>query len=257
MKVQKWSPRRVGLLAGCVVGALLSSLLVVGSLLGVRPDRGARGGVPDVHAGAAVRPGGAERRVRAVRAAGVHARLSRTPPPRCATGWPGPTSELPDGGRIRGTFTEQCRVPVGRPLSRAGLQLGVEAYAGTTTGGTGQVLFTFPGGCVQLDYPAAALGRAELALPALRDAVRLVPRWRLDRYVAADHRRAGKAPVTERAPASRPSASTSVTTGPSRCRCCAAGCWSPAWCCSVLGVVVTVWSRPRARCSGWTTSSAS
>jgi hypothetical protein len=36
---------------------------------------------------------------------------------------------------------------------------------------------------VQLDYPAATLGRAELALPALRDAVRLVPRWRLDRYV--------------------------------------------------------------------------
>jgi hypothetical protein len=36
---------------------------------------------------------------------------------------------------------------------------------------------------VQLDYPAA-LGRAELALPALHDAIRLVPRWRLDRYVA-------------------------------------------------------------------------
>ena len=45
------------------------------------------------------------------------------------------------------------------------------------------MLFTFPGGCVQLDYPAT-LGRAELALPALRDAIRLVPRWRLDRYVA-------------------------------------------------------------------------
>ena len=94
------------------------------------------------------------------------------------------SSERPDGGIIRSTFTEQCRVPVGRPLSKSGLQLGVEAYAGTTTGGTGQVLFTFPGGCVQLDYPVATLGRPELALPALRDAVRLVPRWRLDRYVA-------------------------------------------------------------------------
>ena len=49
--------------------------------------------------------------------------------------------------------------------------------------GTGEVLLSFPGGCVQLDYPVDSLGRAELALPRLRDAVRLVPRWRLDQYV--------------------------------------------------------------------------
>ena len=59
------------------------------------------------------------------------------------------------------------------------MPLAVEVYEG----GTGRVLLTFPGGCVQLDYPVETLGRAELALPVLRDAVRLVPRWRLDRYV--------------------------------------------------------------------------
>lgn len=42
----------------------------------------------------------------------------------------------------------------------------------------------FPGGCLRLDYPAGTLDRAELALPRLRDVVRLVPRWRLDNYVA-------------------------------------------------------------------------
>jgi hypothetical protein len=37
---------------------------------------------------------------------------------------------------------------------------------------------------VRVDYPAAMLGRAELALPRVREVVRLVPRWRLDRCVS-------------------------------------------------------------------------
>jgi hypothetical protein len=45
------------------------------------------------------------------------------------------------------------------------------------------VLVTFPGGCVRFDYQEDELGRAELALPELLDAVRLVPRWRLNAYV--------------------------------------------------------------------------
>jgi hypothetical protein len=36
---------------------------------------------------------------------------------------------------------------------------------------------------VRFDYQEDALGRAELALPRLLDAVRLVPRWRLNAYV--------------------------------------------------------------------------
>jgi tRNA A-37 threonylcarbamoyl transferase component Bud32 len=182
VKVQKWSPRRVGLLAGCVVGALLGSLLVVGSVLGVDPTEVRAAECPTSTPvqlfGQAV-PSAAY--VPCVPRAYSLGYLDTSAEVR--DGLARTYSERPDGGVIRSTFTEHCRVPVGRPLSKAGLQLGVEAYAGITTGGTGQVLFTFPGGCVQLDYPVAALGRAELALPALRDAVRLVPRWRLDRYV--------------------------------------------------------------------------
>jgi hypothetical protein len=59
------------------------------------------------------------------------------------------------------------------------LPLGTEAWAVAT----GRVLVTFPGGCVRFDYEEDALGRAELALPELLDAVRLVPRWRLNAYV--------------------------------------------------------------------------
>ncbi len=183
VKVQKWSPRRVGLLAGCVVGALLGSLLVVGSVLGVDPTEVRAAECPTSTPvqlfGQAV-PSAAY--VPCVPRAYSLGYLDASAEVRNGLGRT--FSERPDGGVIHSTFTEQCRVPVGRPLSKAGLQLGVEAYAGRITGGTGQVFFTFPGGCVQLDYPVATLGRAELALPALRDAVRLVPRWRLDRYVA-------------------------------------------------------------------------
>ena len=179
VKVQKWSPRRVGLLAGCVVGALLGSLLVVGSVLGVDPTEVRP---PDCPTSTPVQLFG-----QAVPSAAYVPCVPRAYSPgyldasaEVRNGLARTESKLPDGGRIRSTFTERCRVPVGRRLSRAGMQLGVEAWAG----GTGQVLLTFPGGCVQLDYPVSTLGRAELALPALRDAVRLVPRWRLDRYVA-------------------------------------------------------------------------
>jgi tRNA A-37 threonylcarbamoyl transferase component Bud32 len=179
VKVQRWSPRRVGLLAGCVVAALLGSMLVVGSVLTVDPTEVRAATCPTSTAvqlfGQAV-PTSAY--VPCVPRAYALSYLDASAEVR--NGLARTESELPDGGRIRSTFTPQCRVPLGRPLSRAGLGLAVEAYAG----GTGQVLLTFPGGCVQLDYPAETLGRAELALPVLRDAVRLVPRWRLDRYVA-------------------------------------------------------------------------
>jgi hypothetical protein len=69
--------------------------------------------------------------------------------------------------------------PERRELSSSTLPLGTEAWAS----GTGRVLVTFPGGCVRLDYQEDVLGRAELALPELLDAVRLVPRWRLNAYV--------------------------------------------------------------------------
>jgi hypothetical protein len=183
VKVQRWSPRRVGLLAGCMVGALLGSLLVVGSVLGVDPT--------EVRAADCPTSTSVQLFGQAVPRAAYVPCVPRSyslgyvdTSAEVRNGLARSESELPDGGRIRSTFTERCRVPVGRPLSRAGLPLAVEAYAGPAAGGTGQVLLTFPGGCVQLDYPAGTLGRPELALPVLRDAVRLVPRWRLDRYVA-------------------------------------------------------------------------
>lgn len=87
---------------------------------------------------------------------------------------------LPEGGRVTETYGLACPEPTTGRLAASGLPLGVQVWAA----GTGQVLFTFPGGCLRLDYPAGTLGRAELALPRLRDVVRLVPRWRLDNYVA-------------------------------------------------------------------------
>jgi tRNA A-37 threonylcarbamoyl transferase component Bud32 len=182
VKVQRWSPRRIGLLAGCLVGALLGSLLVVGSVLGVDPTEVRAADCPTSTSvqlfGQAV-PSAAYvpcvPRAYALgyldTAANVRDGMART------------ESQLPAGGRIRSTFTARCQVPVGAALSRAGLPIGVEARHGPTADGTGRVLLTFSGGCVQLDYPVSTLGRAELALPVLRDAVRLVPRWRLDRYV--------------------------------------------------------------------------
>jgi hypothetical protein len=88
------------------------------------------------------------------------------------------TATVPEG-ELRVGFTRDCAVAPARRLSSAGMPLEAEAWAG----GTGQVLLTFPGGCVQVDYPAT-LGRAELALPRVLDVVRLVPRWRLNQYVA-------------------------------------------------------------------------
>lgn len=179
VKVQKWSPRRVGLLAGSVVAALVGTQVMVGTVLGVDPTEVRAPTCPTSTSvqlfGQAVPTSayvpcvpGAYTLGYFDNAAWVRNDLART------------QLETPDGGRITVTFTVACRVPLGRPLSRAGLPLAVESWAG----GTGQVLLTFPGGCVQLDYPAGALGRAELALPRLGDAVRLVPRWRLNRYVA-------------------------------------------------------------------------
>jgi len=87
-------------------------------------------------------------------------------------------SALPDGGVVTATYSGGCPTQ-GQELSSSTLPLGAEARAV----GTGRVLVTFPGGCVRLDYQEDALGRAELALPELLDAVRLVPRWRLNAYV--------------------------------------------------------------------------
>ena len=234
VKVQRWSPRRVGLLAGCVVGG--AARLHAGGRLGAdgRPDRGARGDLPDVHRGAAVRAGGAERAYVPCVPAGVLAELSRRLRRGAQRAGPDRLGAARTGGRIRSTFTAQCRVPLGRPLSRAGLQLGVDEP--WTPAEPGRSCSRSPEGACSWTTRPTTLGRAELALPALRDAVRLVPRWRLDRYVARDHRRAGKAPVTSgRSGHGRTrtagSASDSATTGPSRCRCCGAGCWSPACCC--------------------------
>jgi hypothetical protein len=88
-------------------------------------------------------------------------------------------SALPEGGVVTATYTGGCPEPAGRELTSPALPLGTEARAA----GTGRVLVTFPFGCVRLDYSEDSLGRAELALPELLDAVRLVPRWRLNAYV--------------------------------------------------------------------------
>ncbi len=85
---------------------------------------------------------------------------------------------LPDGGLVTATYTGGCR-PAGRELSSSTLPPGTQAWAVAT----GRVLVTVPGGCLRFDHQEDAPGRAGPALPRLLDAVRLVPRRRLDAYV--------------------------------------------------------------------------
>ncbi|HEX6756020.1 MAG TPA: hypothetical protein VF109_08745 [Mycobacteriales bacterium] len=175
VKVQKWSPRRIGLIGGTVVAGLVGGLLLAQAILTADP--------------ASVRPPVCTTSV-PVQLFGQAVPRSAYVPclPRAYTGdlmgaqvdqsGGTATAAVPEGELLVG-FTRDCAVAPARRLSSAGMPLGAEAWAG----GTGQVLLTFPGGCVQVDYPAA-LGRAELALPRVLDVVRLVPRWRLNQYVA-------------------------------------------------------------------------
>lgn len=177
VKVQKWSPRRVGLIGGSAAAGLVGALLLGQTLLGSDP--------------AAVRPPVCTTTV-PVQLFGQAVPDSAYVPclPRTYTEGLVAQARVDDKGgtayanapegRITVTWTAACTVARTTPLDSTGLPPGVSAWAG----GTGQVLLTFPGGCVLVAYPADTLGRAELALPRLRDAVRLVPRWRLNRYVA-------------------------------------------------------------------------
>ena len=179
VKVQKWSPRRVGLLAGSVTAGLLAAGLVVGTLLGANPAEVpppvCRTSTPVQLFGQAV-PRAAY--VPCVPRSYTEAVAGQTTLVR--NGLAVTHSALPEGGSVTARYTVACGVPRREQLAHAALPLGTSAWAA----GTGRVLVIFPGGCLQLDYPDDALGRPQLALPRLLDAVRLVPRWRLNRYVA-------------------------------------------------------------------------
>jgi serine/threonine-protein kinase RIO1 len=175
VRVQKWSPRRVGLLAGGTVAALLTAALVAGTLLTANPAEVrppvCRTSTPVQLFGQAV-PGAAYVPcVPRVYSDNVQASSVRN-------GTAVTYSSVPDGGVVTATYTGGCP-PAGAEVTAPTLPLGTRAWAA----GTGRVLLTFPGGCLRLDYPEDSMGRAELALPQLLDAVRLVPRWRLNAYV--------------------------------------------------------------------------
>ena len=175
--VQKWSPRRVGLLAGSGVAGLLTIGLVAATLLTADPAQV----MPPVCVtstpvqlfGQAVPRGAYVPCVPRAYTEGLGTRTSTVRNGTAVT-----YSALPDGGVVTATYTGGCP-SAGRELSSSTLPLGTQAWAA----GTGRVLVTFPGGCVRFDYGEDVLGRAELALPELLDAVRLVPRWRLNAYV--------------------------------------------------------------------------
>jgi hypothetical protein len=179
VKVQSWSPRRVALIAGSLVAVLGGGLIVVDTVLSASPAEVraplCQTSVPVQLFGQAVPDAAYVPCVPRAYALGLADNAAWV---RNDRGWA--QAELPDGGRVTMNFTAGCLVPRGAELPTAGLPIGVSAWAA----GTGRVLLTFPSGCVQLDYPVDSLGRPEAALPRLRDAVRLVPRWRLDRYVA-------------------------------------------------------------------------
>jgi hypothetical protein len=174
VRVQKWSPRRVGLIGGSLAVGLLLGLTLLATNPATVRDPVCPTSVPVQLFGQAV------------------PRSTYVPclPLAYTQGLDGDgaqvnqdggtaTAVLPEGGRIAVTFTRTCGVPQVRELGMAGLPLAVRVWEG----GTGQVMFTFPGGCVRLDYPTETLGRTDLALPRLQEVVRLVPRWRLNRYV--------------------------------------------------------------------------
>jgi hypothetical protein len=177
VKVQKWSPRRIGLLAGGAVAGLLTLGLVTGTLLTANPAQVTppvcRTSTPVQLFGQAVPRGAYVPCVPRAYTEGLGIRTSTVRNGIAVT-----YATLPDGGPVTATYTGGCP-PAGRELSSSTLPLGTQAWAVAT----GQVLVTFPGGCVRFDYQEDALGRAELALPRLLDAVRLVPRWRLNAYV--------------------------------------------------------------------------
>jgi tRNA A-37 threonylcarbamoyl transferase component Bud32 len=177
VRVQKWSPRRVGLLGGSAVAGLLTIGLVAATLLTADPAQV----MPPVCVtstpvqlfGQAVPRGAYVPCVPRAYAEGLGVRTSTVRNGTAVT-----YSALPDGGVVTATYTGGCP-PAGRELSSSTLPLGTEAWAVAT----GRVLVTFPGGCVRFDYEEDQLGRPELALPELLEAVRLVPRWRLNAYV--------------------------------------------------------------------------
>jgi tRNA A-37 threonylcarbamoyl transferase component Bud32 len=175
--VQKWSPRRVGLLAGSAVAGLLTVGLVTATLLTADPAQVMSPvcvtSTPVQLFGQAVPRGAYVPCVPRAYTEGIGTRTSTVRNGIAVT-----YSALPDGGVVTATYTGGCP-PAGRELSSSTLPLGTQAWAA----GTGRVLVTFPGGCVRFDYQEDELGRAELALPELLDAVRLVPRWRLNAYV--------------------------------------------------------------------------
>jgi hypothetical protein len=178
VRVQKWTPRRVGLLAVTLVTALLTATLTVRTVLGASPAevRAPRcpTSTPVQLYGQAVPTAEYVPCIPGAYAGGLTDTAAWV---RNGRGWS--RAQLPGGGTVTMNFTVSCVAPPVRQLRAEGLEPGVTAWAG----GTGQVLLSFPGGCIQLDYPVDVLGGAELALPRLRDAVRLVPRWRLDQYV--------------------------------------------------------------------------
>jgi hypothetical protein len=176
VKVQKWSPRRVGLLAGGTVAALATAGLVAATLLTANPAEVlppvCRTSTPVQLFGQAV-PGGAY--VPCV----PRAYSTDTSTSKVRNGLAVTYAAVPEGGVVTATYTAACAELSGPELTDPALPIGARAWAG----GPGRVLVTFPGGCVRLDYPRESLGRVELALPRVLDVVRLVPRWRLNAHV--------------------------------------------------------------------------
>ncbi len=181
VRIQRWSPRRIGLWIATVVGAVAAAGLLVGTVLTVDP---AEVGPPTCSAStpvllfgqavprAAYVPCIAGRAVGGNVMAGVDDRGGRASFP------------LPSGGTVQVLFSAGCRVQREEPVAGAVLPPAALAARAPAPAGTGRMLLTFAGGCVDLTYPQEDFGPPEEALPRLLSVVHLVARSDLDAHVS-------------------------------------------------------------------------
>jgi len=181
VRIQRWSARRIGLWVTTVLGGLAAAGLVVGTVLtadasDVRPPACSTS-TPVLLFGQAVPRAGyvpcvAGRAVGGEVTANVDDGGGRVSFP------------LPTGGTVLVRFSAACRVWPGEPVAGAVLPPTVVAARAAAPAGTGRMLLTFSGGCVDLTYPQADFGPPQDALPRLLSVVHLVARADLDAEVA-------------------------------------------------------------------------
>jgi membrane-associated phospholipid phosphatase/tRNA A-37 threonylcarbamoyl transferase component Bud32 len=181
VRIQRWSARRIGLWIATLLGGLAAAALVSGAVLGHNP--------------AAVRPPACSTSTPVLLFGQSAPRAAYVP---CIAGQPvggavattvddrgGRVSfPLPTGGTVLVTFAADCAAEPGQPVAGAVLPPAVAAARAPAPSGTGRMLLTFAGGCIDLTYPQADFGPPQDALPRLLSVVHLVAHSELDAEVA-------------------------------------------------------------------------